>query len=153
MQKQRYVIDTTSLISYFSNLFGRGSRISDRSISLIDKAFRFEDSAILVIPSIVFVEIFDKWFRGIQPADQEFKERFKIEVLYRIRLANNIEIRELDKEVLEAFLLLDDPNINLENHDKIILASAIVLNAPLITSDSNVISFIKRYQVIPDVLS
>ena len=55
--------------------------------------------------------------------------------------------------MLEAFLSLHDPHINLENHDKVVLASAIVLQAPLITSDNNIISYVKRYGVIPDVLS
>ncbi|MBV7336433.1 PIN domain-containing protein [Chloroflexi bacterium TSY] len=153
MQKQRYVIDTTALISYFADIFGRPSRISSQSISLIAKAFDFEDAAILVIPSIVFIEIFDKWFRGQGYDQEEFRAKFLSEVYKPILAAPNMEVRELDQEVLESFLSLDDPNINLENHDKIVLSTAMVLNANLVTSDQNIKRYVSRYKVVPNILS
>jgi len=150
--KKRFVVDTTALISYFPSVFNQGSRISDRAISLIDRAFQYE-AVILSIPGVVFVEIFDKWFRGNKSQDEEFRAKFKAEVLEQIRRAPNIEIREIDAEILEMFLSLQDPNINLENSDKLILASAAVLDSPLITSDRNLIRYVRKHQVIPSILS
>ena len=149
---KRFVVDTTALISYFSSVFNQGSRISDRAISLIDRAFQYE-AVILSIPGVVFVEIFDRWFRGNKSQDEEFRAKFKAEVLERIRRAPNIEIREIDAEVLGKFLLLEDPHINLENSDRLILASAVVLESPLITSDEEVIQYVRKHQVIPFILS
>jgi len=147
MNKSRFVIDTTALISYYSDIFNQGSQISKKGLFVIDHAFKDKDSAIIIVPSIVFVEIFDKWFKGNKGLDEEFRARFTVDVFETIRQAPNFEIREIDAEVLEKFLSLEDLEINLENHDRIILASAIVLEAPLITSDSKIISFIRKYQV------
>lgn len=145
MNKSRFVIDTTALISYFSDLFNQKSQISKKGLSIIEKAFLYEDSAVVVVPSVVFVEIFDKWFAGDKISDEEFRARFIIEVYEMIRQASNFEIREIDIEVLERFLSLDDSEINLENRDRIILASAIVLEARLITSDGKIINYIQKH--------
>jgi predicted nucleic acid-binding protein len=151
--KKRFVTDTVALISYFSSVFGQDSEISPRAISLIDSAFQYEDEVILSIPGVVFVEIFEKWFRGDESQDEEFRAKFKFEVFERVRRAPNIEIREIDDEVLEMFLSLQDPDINLENSDQLILASAAVLESPLITSDGNLIQYVKKHQVIPYTIS
>jgi len=151
--RRRLVADTTALISYFSSVFNQGSKISKRAISLIDSAFRYEDEVILSIPGVVFVEIFDKWFRGDKSQDEEFRAKFKFEVFEQVRRAPNIEIREIDAEVLEKFLSLQDPDINLENSDRLILASAAVLESPLITSDSDLIRYVKKHRVIPSIIS
>ena len=152
MYKHRYVLDSTALISCFPAIFDSPSKISDRSASIIHKAIAFDDSAILIIPSVVFVEIYDKWFRGNNSQDDEFREKFKAEIYHPIQTASNIEIRELDIEVLEMFLQLDDPHVNLENHDKIVLATSSVLQAALITSDRKIIRYNNRYQVAPNIL-
>ncbi len=76
------------------------------------------------------MEIFDKWFRNNN--GEEFQAKFRTEVFEPVRQAPNIEIREVDAEVLEMFLSLQDSDINLENRDRLILASAAVLKAPLI---------------------
>ena len=153
MNKLRFVVDTTALISYFSDLFKQGSQISKRALSIIENAFLEEDSAVIIIPSIVFVEIFDKWFRGTKIVDEEFRARFIVDVFGTIRQASNFEIREIDAEVLERFLSLEDLDINLENHDRIILASAIVLESPLITSDGKIISYIRKHRVASSFIS
>lgn len=149
--KNRYVVDTTALISYFDIVFGQGTQISKKATRLIETAFETEYQIILIIPGVVFVEIFDKWFR--RNRGEEFRAKFRAEVFEPIRQAPNIEIREVDKEILEAFLTLQDYDINLENHDKLILASAVVLNAPLITSDGKVIRFVNKHKVIPNIVS
>jgi predicted nucleic acid-binding protein len=145
------VIDTTALISYFTSVFEQDSQISRNGLKFIKNAFDTEYETILIIPGVVFVEIFDKWFRDNN--GEEFRAKFRAEVFEPIRQAPNIEIREVDEETLEMFLTLQDENINLENRDRLILASAAVLNAPLITSDGKVIKFVKRQKVIPDIIS
>ena len=152
-RNRRFVLDTTALISYFSPVFKRGSKITERAITLIDTAFQYEYPILLSIPGVVFVEIFDKWFRGTDAPSQEFRAEFRAEVLQRVRSAPNIEIREVDAEILEMFLTLEDPDINLENRDRIVLASAAVLDSPLITSDEKVIQYVRRHQVIPAIIS
>lgn len=147
MTKQQIVIDTTALISYFSSVFNENPRISPQSIALIHRAFQYTNEVLLSIPSIVFVEIFDKWFR-----DEEFQAKFNAEIYELIKQAPNIEIRPIDHEILERFITLEDPNINLENHDRIILASAAVLNWSLITSDPKLHQFVERHKVIPSIL-
>jgi hypothetical protein len=152
-QKYRFVIDTTALISFFPILFDVPSRISPKGLSLIKKSFQAESNCLMTIPSIVFVEIFDKWFRGKNIVNQEFRAKFISEVFNPIKISPNIEIRELDIEVLEKFLYLNDPIINLENRDKIVLASAIVLESPLITSDRKIRTYVKKHNSIPEIIS
>jgi predicted nucleic acid-binding protein len=150
-EKSRFVVDTTALISYFDIVFEQGTQISKKATRLIETAFETEYENILIIPGVVFVEIFDKWFR--KNRGEEFRAKFRAEVFEPIRQAPNIEIREVDEEVLETFLALQDYDVNLENRDRLILASAIVLNAPLITSDGKVIKFVKKHKVIPNIVS
>ncbi len=152
-QKYRFVIDTMTLISYFSQLFNVPSQISTKGLSYIEKVFQSDSDYLMTIPSIVFVEIFDKWFRGLTPTDEEFRAKFIAEVFKPIKSCPNIEIRELDMEVLEQFLHLDDPYINLENRDKIVLASAVVLESPLITSDGKIKEYVEKYKNIPAIIS
>ena len=110
-------------------------------------AFRSDKDVLLSIPSIVFIEIFDKWV-----IDDEFRAMFISEVLEVISQCPNIEIKPIDEEVLQMFISLNDPIVNLENHDKIILASAMALQWPLITSDSKLVRYVKKYKVIPTII-
>lgn len=149
LMSRMIVIDTVSLISYFSSVFNRSPRISERALALLDRAFTYPDEILLSIPGVVFVEIFDKWFRGDTAKDEEFRAKFRAEVLERIIRAPNIEIREIDIETLEMFLSLEDPTINLENNDRLILATAAVLQARLVTSDAKVVDFVEKNATIP----
>jgi len=146
---KRFVVDTTSLISYFSDVFGQPSQISDDAINLIDRAFH-EDSIILIFPSVVFVEIFKKWFISEAKA-----ALIRFEVLERIKNRGNMEIKPLEKEVLENFIKIQDieSNYNFDNHDKQVLASAMMLQCPLITSDLRLIRYNKIKKVIPKIIS
>lgn len=145
--KTRFVIDTTALISYFGTVFNRDSKISQTGLGLIRQAFQEEGRVLLIIPSIVFVEIFDKWIRN-----EEFQAKIRSEVFEPIKQSPNIEIRPIDKEVLENFIILTDADIRLENHDRLILASAVALNAPLITSDRKIRKFVAKHGVIPRII-
>ena len=142
-----FVTDTTSLISYFSDVFEKPSKISRKALSIIDRAFLNDPSIRLSIPSIVFVEIFEKWFKS-----EEVSAKIRSEVFESIKNASNIEIKPLEQEVLENLIKIEDYPINLENHDKIILASAMMLNCNLITSDPKIIKYVKRYGVIPRII-
>ncbi len=149
--KKRFVIDTTAIISYFDSVFEQGTQITKDALNFIGNAFETEYETILIIPGVVFVEIFDKWFRDA--GGEEFQAKFRSEVLEPVLRAPNIEIREVDSEILEAFLTLQDQDINLENRDRLILASAVVLNTPLITSDSKLGRFVRKNKVIPYIIN
>ena len=116
-----FVIDTNSLIAYFHDVFKQDHYLSNRMVKVFEAALSPNEGRIKVsIPSIVFVEIFEKWFR-----DQEFERRFYFEVFYPIKESPNIEIKPIDKEVLHELLSIKGILINHDLHDKIILASAI----------------------------
>lgn len=144
----RYVIDTSALISYFSHVFDRPSQISQRGLKIIDSSFRKENS-ILIIPSIVFIEIFKKWYK-----DEEWSNKIRYEVYEPIKSKSNIEIKPIEQEVLENFIKITDiePGHNFDNHDKQILASAMMLNAPLISSDARLIRYNEMKKVIPAII-
>jgi predicted nucleic acid-binding protein len=149
----RFVIDTTTLISYFHEIFGKGSQISVKGLSLVEKVFKGEDNYLMVIPSTVFVEIFDKWFRNYDSRSEELRAEIIAKIYKPIKNNPNIQIRELDQEVLENFLHIHDPLINLENRDRIILASAITLNSALITSDGKIKRYYQKYRPIPQLIT
>lgn len=138
-----YVIDTTSLISYYKDIFGCSSAISATAIKIIKHAF-VHSTIRLTIPSIVFVELFEKWNKT-----EEMQKKIYYEIYYPIKCADNIDIRNIDSEVLENFISIDDRVINLENHDKLVLASAITLEAKIITNDPKIIRYVKKTHCIP----
>lgn len=148
MAKQRFVIDTNALIGYFHRVLDQPPRMSRHAFSLISKAFHYPDEIILIIPSIAFIEVFEQFI-----LDEESQAKFKAEVLEPIWNAPNIEIRPMDMEVLENFLLLEDPNIRLESHDQIVLASAMALQCPLITSDSKIKRLNEKRKFVPKVIN
>ena len=152
--KRRFVVDTVALISYFSYIFNVPSKISQKGLSYIDIALKDYNSKYLItIPSVVFIEIFDKWFCGNTTANKEFRAKLIAEVFNPIKLAPNIEIRELDIEVFKSFLDLKDNNIKIENRDKIVLATAVILDSSLITSDTKIKEYCHKYRVIPEIIS
>jgi predicted nucleic acid-binding protein len=147
--KQKYVIDSTALISYFSQIFEKEIVISNSAIEIIDNAFRDED-IILHYPSIVFLEIFSKHF-----ISEDRAQLIKYEVFERIMNQSNMSIEPIDLEVLEAFLKIRDieQNYNFDNHDKQVFATAMKFNCPLITSDERLIRYNNRMHLIPDVIN
>ncbi|MBU2929274.1 PIN domain-containing protein [Winogradskyella psychrotolerans] len=147
--KSTYVVDTCALISYFSKiLIGSNISISKESIEIIDSAF-YSTEINLIFPSTVFIELFKKWFRT-----EEDAERIKTEIYLRIFERENMEIQPFDKEVLENFIKIKDiePKYNFDNHDKQILAAAMTMECALITSDTKIIRYNKRKNVIPYIL-
>lgn len=144
-----YVADTDSIIRYFHRVFGVAQKLSTRARSLIDSALMSSPSPVkLSIPSIVFLEIFEKWF-----ADEEMAMKLRYEVYETIMKSPNIEIKPIEQEVLENLLRIGD---NLSNHDindKLIVASAMMLRCPIITTDPEIIKYVKSSRIIPSVIN
>lgn len=150
MSMQRlYVSDTNAIISFFDNVFKQPVLLSKKGLRIIQQALNNQSEEIkLSIPSVVFIEIFDKWFNS-----EEFAAKFYYEVSLPIMNSPNIEIKPIEKEVLEYLIKIEDDLIDHEIHDKLILASAIMLNCPIITTDNSIIEYVNKYEVIPTVIS
>ncbi len=144
-----FVIDTSSLINYFNDIFGEPSVLSKKARKIINWAFDTIDGEIkLIIPSVVLIEIFEKWLKNA-----EFVSKFYYEVYCLIDASPNIEIKPIEREVLEQFLKIDGKLLSHDMHDKIILSSAMMLNCPLITSDGVIIEYVKNNHIIPETLN
>jgi predicted nucleic acid-binding protein len=144
-----FVIDTSSFIDYFDEVFGKPSLLSQRARKIISWALDTTDGEIkLAIPSIVLVEIFEKWLRN-----EEFLSKFYYEVYCPIGASPNIEIKPIEREVLEQLLKIDGKLLSHDIHDKIILSSAMMLNCPLITKDQDIIEYVSQHHIIPGTLN
>src|ERR1700744_5379955 len=105
-----YVIDTVAFINYFNEFFEEDDMLSKKTRETISFCFNVENSSYkLSIPSVVFLEIFEKFLRGA-----EIVKKFRYEILSKIEDNEYIEIKPIDKEVLENFICIDDNIIKLE---------------------------------------
>ena len=156
MEKKRYVIDTNGLISFFAGVFNDapgfdGSpSISQKARNAIQEAvYSLEGGVLLSVPSIVFIEIYEKWLRS-----GEFFRKFFYEVFTPLKQSPNVEIRAIDQEILENLLTVDGCLAEHDLHDKIVVASAMTLECPIITVDYKIIEFVGNGDgKIPDVLN
>ncbi|GBD95143.1 hypothetical protein BMS3Bbin05_00350 [bacterium BMS3Bbin05] len=156
MEKIRYVIDTNGLISFFAGVFEDTHRfdgspsISKKARNAIQEAVSpLEGGVLLSVPSIVFIEIYEKWLQS-----GEFFRRFFYEVFTPLKQSPNVEIRAIDQEVLENLLIVDGCLATHDLHDKIVVASAITLECSIITVDHKIIEFVgKGERKIPNVLN
>jgi len=144
MEKKLYVIDTNGLLSFFSEVFNDAPgfngapSISEKARNAIQEAVSpFEGGVLLSVPSIVFIEIYEKWLRS-----GEFFSKFFYEVFIPLKQSPNIEIRAIDQEVLENLLTVDGCLAEHDLHDKIVVASAMTLECIIITSDKKIIKFV-----------
>ena len=115
-----YLTDTHALLWHFTD----SPKISPKTKDLFNQCERGE--CIIFIPSIVIAEclsIFDK-----KKLDFNFKALFE-----RIRKSANYVIMPLDHKIL---LQMIETREVPELHDKIIVATAKLLDLPLITKDS-----------------
>lgn len=149
MREDIYVVDTSALISYFSDVFDANISISQSSIELIDLAFHTTEIK-LIFPSAVFIELFIKWFKN-----EEMAAKIKNEVYYRIKNRENMQIRTFDKETLHNYMLIQniESNYNFDGHDKQIFASAMTMDCQLITSDERLIRYNKKQNLIFGILN
>ena len=118
-----YVADTHSLLWFLAE----DSRLSEKAKEVFEKAEK--DEAIIIIPTIVLVEslyIIEK---------KRAKSKFT-DILEKIKIAKNFASIPLDLKIVEKIQNLTKLK---EAHDKIIVASARLLDAKLITKDSEII--------------
>lgn len=142
----RYVIDSVALINYFNHYFDEKDMLSREIRKKIDTCFfKMGNSIKLVIPSIVFIEIFRKFL-----VSEEKVKKFYYEIYKPIVENDNIEVKPLESEVLEIFQNLND--FQMELHDKIIFASAIQLNSILITKDPIIIKYNNKRRLVSDIV-
>ncbi|WP_417386017.1 hypothetical protein [Gimesia sp.] len=94
----------------------------------------------------MFVEIYEKWL-----TEEEVNREFYYEVYQRINNSPNIEIKPVDREVVENVAGLKDNLLNHDMHDKIIFASAMTLECPLISCDRELIKYNSIHKVIPRI--
>src|SRR5579871_570783 len=105
-----FVLDTVGFINYFKDFFNEDERLSIDARELINNCFDFESpNHKLSIPSVVFIEIFEKFLKG-----QEKVSQFRYEIFSKIENNPDIEIKSIDKEVLEHFCSIDDDILKLE---------------------------------------
>jgi hypothetical protein len=156
MGKIRYVIDTNGIISFFSEVFKNqpkfdgAPQISKKTRNVIREAvYSPEGRVLLSVPAIIFIEIYEKWLRS-----EEFLRQFFYEIFVPLKQAPNVEIRAMDKEILENLITVDGCLKGHDLHDKIIVASAITLECPIITVDPIIIEFVGNGEgKIPKVLN
>ena len=144
--KRRYVIDTVGLVSFFCEVFDSRPdvglvSISRRARNVIQEALLPLDYSrvLLSVPSIVFVEIYEKWIRS-----EKFLREFFYRVFKPIQQSPNVEIRAIDQEVLGNLVHVDGCLAEHDLHDKIVVASAMTLECPIITVDLKIIRFVQE---------
>lgn len=144
---KQYVSDTNSIIWYFEHVFEETSQLSASAKRILEQAFDKESDVRLTIPSIVFVEIRIKWYTS-----DELAAKIAYEVYRPIRDSDNITIRGINDEVLENLMDIKGALTNHDLHDKIVLANAMMLRCPLLTSDHDIKKYVAQTAVIPSVI-
>lgn len=96
----------------------------------------------------MFVEIYEKWLKT-----EEFSRKFYYEIFSLLKQSPNVEVRPIDREVLENLIHIGGNLKNHDLHDKLVLASAIGLESPLITTDNDVINYVSKEKPIPGTLN
>jgi len=117
-----FIADTHSLAWYFT----KSKKLGRKALQV------FRDSTsgkgIIIVPTVVLAEIMDI----------SEKKRIKVdyeEILERIENSNNFEIYSLDVDVLRvARNITTIPEL----HDRIVIATAKLLDAKLLTKDENI---------------
>ena len=144
-----FVADTNALISYYSHIFGELDNLSLRARRILSDAIEDRSPFTKIsFPSIVFVEIFEKWL-----VTEEFVKRFYFEVFQPLSENPNIELRVIDREVLENLSTIGENLEKHEIHDKLIVATAMSLQCPLISTDGEIHEYVERTRALPEVFS
>lgn len=136
--QDRFVVDSCALFSYFRDDLSAVNSMSNKALCIIDNVFNKSGHSVLIIPSVVFIELFDKFVR-----DEKRRAMIYYEIIVRIINNGNIEIRPIDFEVLEQFERLGSVGISFENRDRIILATALSLDTYILSSDSKILEYFK----------
>lgn len=129
----RFVLDTVGFINYFNEFFNEANRLSPKSREILNSCFDNLNYNKLIIPSVVFIEIYTKFLKT-----EEQLLKFYYTIFIILKDNQDVEIKPLEREVISIYNRIDRMNI-LEFHDKIIYASAVQLECPLISNDSKII--------------
>ena len=118
----RYIADTHTLVWYFTN----DKRLGTIAYDTLEKSI---EKGEILIPIIVLAELLYISERG------RIKLSFK-DTLEKIEINDNYEIVPLDIDVL---MEADKIKPMLEMHDRLIVATAIIYDAEIITKDKQII--------------
>ena len=113
-----YVTDTHSLVWYFTE----DSKLSKKALEVFEGTIK---EGIIIVPAVVLAEIMFIAKKG------EITLTFE-ETLNKIGEYGNFDIAPLDVNLLKV---ADKIEVDMEMHDRLIVATALYFDAPLITKD------------------
>lgn len=116
-----YITDTHSLVWYFAD----DSRLSNIALQAFQAS---EKEGTVFVPAVVLAEIMFIARKGRITLSFE-------DTLKRIEESDNFEIAPLNAEILRA---ADKIEVDLEMHDRLIVATALNYDASLITKDEKI---------------
>ena len=116
-----YVTDTHSLVWYFTD----DARLSRKALKAFEQT---TEEGIMIVPSIVLAEIMFIAKKGRITLTFE-------ETLEKIEEYENFQIVPLDTDILKRAEKIE---VELEMHDKLIVATSVHYNATLITKDEKI---------------
>lgn len=121
MRTKQYVTDTHSLVWYFTE----NPRLSKKALKIFEKTVK---EGTIIIPTVVLAEIMYIAKKG--RITMSFTETVK-----KIEDSENFEITPLDLDILKK---ADEIDLELEMHDRLIAATALFFDVPLITKDQTI---------------
>jgi PIN domain nuclease of toxin-antitoxin system len=121
MKTKKYVTDTHSLVWYFME----NPRLSKKALKVFEKTVK---EGTIIIPTVVLAEIMYIAKKG--RITMSFTETVK-----KIEDIENFEITPLDLDILKK---ADEIDRELEMHDRLIAATALFFDVPLITKDQTI---------------
>ncbi len=140
MNIRGYILDTCAIISYFKDIFNDDKDISSEIRSEISVALQnsiYQPSPVrLIVPSMAFIEIRDKWCTS-----DEIREKIRCEVFIPLSQSENIHICPFEEDILKRALFLDKHDCNFDNHDRYFVATTLEYGHPLITSDIEILKY------------
>lgn len=116
-----YVTDTHSLVWYFID----DSQLSKQALNVFEKTIK---KGIIIIPILVLAE--NMYISKKGRITISFQE-----TLNKIDETENFDILPLDTNILK---IADKLDVDLEMHDRLITATAVSFDAPLITKDRRI---------------
>ena len=121
MNTNQYVTDTHSLVWYFTE----NPRLSKKALKIFEKTVK---EGTIIIPTVVLAEIMYIAKKG--RITMSFAETVK-----KIENSENFEITPLDLDILKK---ADEIDYDLEMHDRLIAATALFFDAPILTKDQTI---------------
>jgi PIN domain nuclease of toxin-antitoxin system len=118
MKSNSYVTDTHSLIWYFTE----SPRLSRKALKVFEKTVK---EGTIIVPTVVLAEIMYIAKKG--RITMTFSE-----TVQRLEVSENFVITPLDLDILNTANKIEH---DLEMHDRLIAATALFLDVPLITKD------------------